>query len=84
MNRGHRKLNIYNDIYDYKEFIKLLKELVEVYQVRIIAYCLMPNHYHLFLHTPFGQLSRPMRHLNGIFTQRFNRKYNRVGVGETT
>lgn len=79
MNRGHRKFDIFEDISDYREFIKLMKELVEIYQVRIIAYCLMPNHYHLFLHTPFGHLSRPMRHLNGIYTQRFNRKYHLDG-----
>jgi hypothetical protein len=33
----------------------------------------MPNHYHLLLHTPDGNLSRGMRQINGIYAQRFNR-----------
>jgi len=33
----------------------------------------MANHYHLLLHTPRGNLSRCMRHINGVYTQRFNR-----------
>ena len=36
------------------------------------AYCLMPTHYHLLLQTPDANLSRCMRHLNGIYTQRYN------------
>jgi hypothetical protein len=39
----------------------------------------MDNHYHLLLHTPQGNLSRSMRHLNGLYTQRYNRKYGRDG-----
>ncbi len=36
------------------------------------AYCLMDNHYHLLVHTPAGNLQRGMRHLNGVYTQRYN------------
>jgi len=39
----------------------------------------MSNHYHLMVETPQANLSRGMRQLNGMYTQRFNRKYNRVG-----
>ncbi|MBU2512356.1 transposase [bacterium] len=79
MNRGHRGLHIFEDASDYRDFQKLLKELVDVYHVCIIAYCLMPNHYHLFVKTPLGKLSRPMRHLNGVYTQKFNRKHGLDG-----
>lgn len=34
----------------------------------------MPNHYHLLLETLLGNLSRAMRHINGVYTQRFNRQ----------
>jgi REP element-mobilizing transposase RayT len=43
------------------------------------AYCLMDNHYHLMIETPEGNLSGGMRQLNGIYTQRFNRRHGRVG-----
>lgn len=43
------------------------------------AYCLMTNHYHLLIETPDGNLSLGMRHLNGVYTQRFNRGHKRVG-----
>jgi hypothetical protein len=48
-------------------------------KVEIYAYCLMDNHYHLLLSTPTGALSRPMRHLDGIYTQKFNRVHHRDG-----
>jgi len=32
----------------------------------------MTNHYHLLVQTPAGNLSRRMRHINGVYTQRFN------------
>jgi putative transposase len=43
------------------------------------AYCLMTNHYHLVIETLDPNLSRGMRQLNGVYTQRFNRQHGRVG-----
>lgn len=43
------------------------------------VYCLMDNHYHLFLETPRGNLSQIMRHINGAYTTYFNRKRERAG-----
>lgn len=39
----------------------------------------MDNHYHILLETPDPNLSLGMRQLNGIYTQRFNRRHDRVG-----
>jgi len=39
----------------------------------------MSNHYHLLIETPEGNLSRIMRHANGVYTQHFNRTHRRVG-----
>jgi len=36
---------------------------------------LMPNHYHLMIKTPKGNISRSMRHLNGVYTQKFNKRH---------
>ncbi len=39
----------------------------------------MSNHYHILVETVDGHLSRGMRQLNGLYTQRFNRCYGLVG-----
>ena len=44
MNRGRRSEEIFTGKTDYNAFIELLKELVEDYNVKIAAYCLMSNH----------------------------------------
>ena len=48
--------------------------------IRVHAYSLMPNHYHLLLETPRGNLSRALRHLDGIYTQRYNRAHGSDGT----
>ena len=53
-------------------FLDLLKETADMFNLKVSAYCLMSTHYHLLVQTPDGNLSRCMRHLNGIYTQRFN------------
>ena len=55
-------------------FLNLLSEIHRRYRVEIHCYCLMDNHYHLLIRTPLANLSRAMRHLDGIYTQRFNRQ----------
>lgn len=46
-----------------------------MWRVNIAAYCLMTNHYHLLLQTPEGNISRCMRHLNSVYTLRYNRRH---------
>lgn len=75
MNRGRRFEKIFNDEQDYRSFVDILKDASEMWKVKIAAYCLMSNHYHLLLQTPEGNIARAMRHINGVYTQRHNRKY---------
>ena len=73
MNRGRRSEDIFRDKKDYNRFVELVKESSDMWNAGIAAYCLMPNHYHLLVQTRDGNLSRLMRHINGAYTQRFNR-----------
>lgn len=75
MNRGRRSEKIFTDRTDCQAFIDLLKETTETWNFRVAAYCLVSNHYHILVQTPEGNISRSMRHLNGVYTQRFNRRH---------
>ena len=76
MNRGQSRRNIFVEDQGRQSFLDLLADIVQLWKVEIFAYCLMDNHYHLLLSTPMGVLSRPMRHLDGIYTQKFNRVHH--------
>jgi putative transposase len=80
MNRGGGLQRTFMVPQDYRLFLQTLKEAHNRWDAEILAYCLLPNHYHLCLRTPEGNLSRIMRHVDGIYTQRFNRAYRRDGV----
>ncbi|MBS3908806.1 MAG: transposase [Actinobacteria bacterium] len=77
--RGNERKEIYREQEDYILFLKTLSQVVGETGWLLHAYCLMPNHYHLLLETREANLSKGMRQLNGIYTQRFNRKYKRSG-----
>ncbi len=75
INRGKRAEDIFPDERDYLMFTELLKETSEMWNIRIAAFCLMPNHYHMLVQTPEANISRSMRHLNGVYTQRYNSRH---------
>jgi putative transposase len=79
MNRGRRGEKIFQDKADFIIFIELLEELNEVFNINVASYCLMTNHYHILLQTPDANLSRSMRHLNGVYTQKYNKRHNYDG-----
>jgi len=70
MNRGRRGENIFAGEEERKIFISLLREAAALWGVRVCAYCQMTTHYHILAQTPLGNLSRFMRHLNGVYTTR--------------
>lgn len=77
--RGDGREDIFLDDDDRELFLQVLKEAGEIFNWAVHSYCLMGNHYHLLIETPDSNLSKGMRHLNGVYTQRFNRKHKRVG-----
>ncbi len=78
-NRGNRRSSIYLGDSDNHMFLEILGDVVDRFGWYCHAYCLMSNHYHLLIETPKGDLSRGMRQLNGVYTQRFNRIRRKVG-----
>jgi REP-associated tyrosine transposase len=76
MNRGRRQEDIFKNKSDYDLFIEIIKETMQLWKLRVAAYCLLPNHYHLLVQTPEANLSRCLRHIDGVYTQKFNRLHN--------
>lgn len=79
MNRGASRQPIFRDRRDFHNFLSILSDAWGRWKFELYAYCLMGNHYHLCLKTPEAKLSRIMRHINGIYTQRYNRNHGRDG-----
>ncbi len=77
--RGDRQEPIFEDDEDRIVFLDLLAKEVLQQGWLLYAFCLMSNHYHLLLETPAPNLVQGMRRLNGVYTQAFNRRHNRVG-----
>ncbi len=79
MARGNERRAVFRDDDDRRLFLRTLGEMVEQFGVRVTAYCLMPNHYHLVVGTPRGNLSRAMGWLQVTYTVRFSRRHRRSG-----
>ena len=77
--RGNERKAIVRDDTDRNRFIQTLADMVKQYHVICHAWVLMDNHYHMLIETPNANLSRAIRHLNGVYTQAFNRRHHRAG-----
>ena len=77
--RGNERSDIFRDDHDKERFLEKLAEIVEEHHVRLYAYVIMTNHYHLLIETPRGNLSRFMQQLNTSYTMYYNVKHDRVG-----
>ena len=77
--RGNDKQKIFRNNEERNKFLELLYIVNERFNWLCYGYCLMDNHYHLLIETLDGNLSKGMRHLNGVYTQYFNRKWKRTG-----
>lgn len=77
--RGNARAEIFLDDRDRFLFLDLLGKEIKQQAWRCYAYCLMSDHYHLLIETPEANLVSGMRRFNGVYTQSFNRRHERVG-----
>ena len=80
MNRGASRRETFLCDEDREGFLELVGECRRRWDVETHALVLMTNHYHLLVHDIGARLSRAMRHLNGVYTQRFNVRHGRDGA----
>lgn len=82
LNRANARLTIFQDDEDYAAFERVLAEAIARHDMRLLAYCLMPNHFHLLLWPRGdGDLSAFMRWLTVTHTQRWHAHHGTAGTG---
>ncbi len=80
MNRGRGRENTFLSDDDFKYFLYCIEQASLRFNIEVHSYCLMTNHYHLLIKTPDANLGRAMKHINGLYTQYFNRAHNTDGA----
>ncbi|GIV96072.1 MAG: hypothetical protein KatS3mg057_0729 [Herpetosiphonaceae bacterium] len=80
-NRGAGRQSIFYEEKNYHYLLRLIKQVAAECELTMIAYCLLPNHYHWLVRqdgdTPAGDLPR---RVFGSYSQAFNRAYQRSGT----
>ncbi len=82
LNRGNLRTTVFHKESDYVAFERILAEGLELHQIELYAYQLMPNHYHLVLR-PLAdrEMSRFMGWIGGTHTMRYHAHYHTSGMG---
>ncbi len=82
INRSNGRLTIFKEENDYKAFERILEEAKEKYSMRILSYCIMPNHWHFIMYPKKGEdLANFIRWVTLTHTQRWHVKNKTVGEG---
>lgn len=82
LNRANARVRIFDTEKDYQQFEEILEEAVERFPVRLFAYCVMPNHWHLALNPVHdGDMSPFMAWLTNTHTRRWHTTKGTIGQG---
>ena len=80
LNRGNGRARVFHKQEDYEAFLRLISDACERLPMRVLAYCLMPNHFHLALQPRHrGDLSRWMQWLTTSHVRRYHKHYHGSG-----
>jgi putative transposase len=82
LNRGNLRATIFHKQADFDAFERILYEALQIHQIELYSYQLMPNHYHLVLRPLVdGEMSRFMGWVGGTHTMRYHAHYHTSGQG---
>jgi putative transposase len=79
-NRGNNRQSVFFERENYLYFLRLIRQKLLKNDVDIVAYCLMPNHYHLLVYLRAERFTEAMRSLSLSYTKAINKRFNRVGA----
>ena len=82
LNRANNRAQIFHSEVDYRDFEYLLTEMCETFSMRILAYVIMPNHWHMLLYPSLdGSLSKAMQWLGTSHVRRHHSRFETIGGG---
>jgi putative transposase len=82
INRGVRRARLFDHEGDYRAFVTVMQATLERVRIRLFAFCIMPNHFHLLCSpTHDGQLSEFMRLMTGTHSKRWHAARGTSGTG---
>ena len=79
MARGNGRMPIFLDDEDYRQFIRVLRKVIEDFELECWNYCLMPNHYHATIRPTLPNMSAAIKQLNACYAQWWNHRHETVG-----
>jgi REP element-mobilizing transposase RayT len=79
MNRGYEGRKIFLDERDKAVFLEILSRAQKATRIRLLAYCIMGNHYHVVLQNTTGHMPMFFRQLNGRYAAHFRRRHGGRG-----
>jgi putative transposase len=82
MNRGIRRNRLFDGPDDYDEFVDLMRQAHERVPIRLLSYCLMPNHFHFAVWpSSDGEMPRFMHWLTSTHSKRWHVRHETTGLG---
>ena len=82
LNRANFRSALFKSAAHYQDFLALVEESLSFVPMRILAYCLMPNHWHMVLYPRAdGDLAKFMQRITLTHTQRYHAKTRTTGYG---
>jgi putative transposase len=82
LNRANARVQIFDNDEDYQQFEQILEEAIDKFEMKLLAYCVMPNHWHLVLHPKVdGDMQKFMSWLTNTHTRRWHVAKDSVGHG---
>jgi putative transposase len=77
--RGTGGILVFVDDADRAVFTRLLWQAVEMFELRLHAWCVLGTHFHVVAECRREELSTALHRVNGVYAQRFNRRHGRRG-----
>lgn len=84
LNRGNARATLFRKHHDYAAFERVIEQAYDRLPLRILAYCVMPNHWHMVVWPKRGddqEVSEFFRWLTGTHTQRWHAHHKTAGTG---
>jgi putative transposase len=79
ISRGNRAEYIFSEDKEKEYFTETIKKAVEKYKAELYAYCIMGNHYHLLITTPYGELTKLMHYIGSTYGSYLRRQCGIIG-----